>query len=155
MFSQKSNRVSPAIGMVARVQAKRNALRVSLFQKGFDLVFILDVGLDMGMKNEFKPKAIVDQIAQGLCRIDQPLPPVFVKTARARRLAGVQIDVDVVEEHHIFPPTPATIAPTLSASSLITGHNAGSSSGSITSHATDFRFRRSSSGRRIFRSVGR
>ena len=102
MFSQKSNRVSPAIGMVARVQAKGNALRVSLFQKGFDLVFMLDVGLDMGMKNEFKPKAFVNQIGQCLCRLDQPLPPVFVKTARARRPPSMQIDVDVVEEHHIF-----------------------------------------------------
>ena len=43
--------------MVASVQAKGNALRVRLFQKGFDLVLMLDVGLDSSSRNR----------CQGIC----------------------------------------------------------------------------------------
>ena len=98
----ETNRISTTVGVVPRVQAKRDQRRIGLFDEPLDLVFILHMRLGMRVEDRLQSESFLGFLRYLLDFIDEPLPRVVVKLLRNVQLTRPKIRIRIVNQDDIF-----------------------------------------------------
>ena len=86
---------------MADVETQRHPLRVGVLQESFDLLFVFDVGLGVGVENEPETEGTARKISDTVGRVDQAPPAVVVQCPWFDQFAGEQVGVGTVDQHEV------------------------------------------------------